>query len=78
MNIFHSILYILLIQICECPASCGTRAYYSETSCDFFFFRFSFFFRSDRPTQYQETHLTVNKEKTGDGLMTKTKTLHEY
>ena len=78
MNIFHSILFILLIQICECPASRGTRAYYSETSWGFFFVGFLFFFRSDRPTQYQETHSTVNKEKTGDGLMTKTKILHDY
>ena len=44
MNIFHSILYILLNQICECwllTSPWGTRAYYSETSCDFFF-RFFF------------------------------------
>ena len=33
----------------------------------FFFFKF-FFFQSDRPTQYQETHSTVNEEKQGDGL----------
>ena len=39
-------------------------AYYSETSCDFFL---GFFFQSDRPTQYQETHSTVNEEKKGDG-----------
>ena len=50
MNIFHSILCILLIQICEClllTSSWGTRAYYSETSCDFFL---GFFFFSIRPT----------------------------
>ena len=29
----------------------------------------AFFFQSDRPTQYQETHSTVNEEKNGDGLM---------
>ena len=49
MNIFHSILYILLIQICKCyflKSSWGTRAYYSETFCDFFLG--SFF--SIRPT----------------------------
>ena len=35
-----------------------------------FFFRFSFFFQSDRPTQYQGTHSTVNEEKKkGDGLL---------
>ena len=37
MNNFHSILYILLSQICECyllTSSWGTRAYYSETSWD--------------------------------------------
>ena len=68
MNIFHSILHILLIQICECQlltSSWSTRAYYSDTSCDFFL---GFFFQSDRPTQYQETHSTVNEEKKGDGL----------
>ena len=35
---------------------------------DFLWFFFRFFFQSDRPTQYQETHWTVNKEKKGDGL----------
>ena len=48
----------------------GYLAYYSETSCDFFF-KFLFFFQSDRPTQYQETHSTVNEEKKGDGLTIK-------
>ena len=72
MNIFHSILYILLIQICECPASCGTRAYYSETSCDLFFFWI-------RPTDPISGNAFDGKQrKKGDGLMTKTKTLHEY
>ena len=42
-------------------SSKGTMASYSETSCDFFF-------QSDRPTQYQETHSMVNEEKNGDGL----------
>ena len=27
-----------------------------------------FFFPSDRPTQYQETHSTLNERKKGDGL----------
>ena len=27
-----------------------------------------FFFQSDRPTRYQETHSTVNERKKGDGL----------
>ena len=45
------------------------RAYYFETSYDFFF-RF-FFFQFDRPTQYQETYSTVNEEKKGDGLILK-------
>ena len=31
-------------------SSWGTRASYSETSCDSFFFRFFFFFQSNRPT----------------------------
>ena len=73
MNIFHSILYIFIsIQICECSlltSSWGTRANYSETYCDFFL---GFFFQSDRPTQYQETHSTVNEEKKGSGLWMKT------
>ena len=38
---------------------------------DFFWFFFSFFFQSDRPTQYQETHSTVNEEEKGDGLAAK-------
>ena len=38
-----------------------------ETTCDFFF-RFFFFFQSDRSTQYQETHSTLNEKKKGDGL----------
>ena len=33
---------------------------------DFLWF---FFFFSVRPTQYQETHSTVNKERRGDGLI---------
>ena len=48
-------------------SSWGTGAYYSDSACDFFF---TFFFQSSRPTQYQETHWTVNEEKEGDGLMT--------
>ena len=43
--------------------SWGTRAFYSETSCAFF--SFFFFFQSNRPTHYQETHLTLNKKKGG-------------
>ena len=42
--------------------SWGTRAFYSKTSCDFFSF---FFSQSNRPTQYQETHLTLNEKKGG-------------
>ena len=33
------------------------------------FFLGFFFFKSDRPTQYQETHSTVNEEKKGMALM---------
>ena len=43
----------------------GYQASDSENAYDFFFS--FFFFQSDRPTQYQETHSTVNKKK-GDGL----------
>ena len=64
MKIFHSILYIFLIQICErrpwVPGPTIRRLLV------IFFFRF-FFFESDRPTQYQETHWTVNEEKKGAG-----------
>ena len=36
---------------------------------DFLRFFLGFFFNpTDRPTQYQEMHSTVNKEKKGDGL----------
>ena len=35
---------------------------------DFLLFFLVFFFQSDRPTHYQETHSTVNEEKKGDGL----------
>ena len=40
----------------------------SENAYDFLNF---FFFQSDRPTRYQETHSTVNKKKKkkGDGLI---------
>ena len=34
---------------------------------DLLWFLKVFFFQSDRPTQYQETHSTVNEEKKGDG-----------
>ena len=37
-------------------SSWGNRASYSEAPCDFFF-------QSDRLTQYQETHSTLNKKK---------------
>ena len=66
-NFFYSILCILSIQICECyllSSTWGTRASYSETSCDCFFLVF-FFNPTDRPTQYQETHLTLNEKKGG-------------
>ena len=32
-------------------------------------FFLGFFFPSDRPTQHQETHSTLNEKKGGDGLM---------
>ena len=32
------------------------------------FFKGFFFFQSDQPTQYQETHSTLNKKKKGGGL----------
>ena len=38
----------------------GFQASDSENAYEFFF---RFFFQSDRPTQYQETHSTVNKKK---------------
>ena len=69
MNIFYSVLCILLIHISvnvNLRSSWCTRASYSETPCVCVFF-FRFFFQSDRPTQYQETHSTQTKKK-GDGL----------
>ena len=35
----------------------------------FCFLGFFFFNPTDRPTQYQETHSTLNEKKKGDGLM---------
>ena len=46
----------------------STRAYYSKTSCEFFLGVFFLI----RPTQYQETHSTLN-EKNKDGLKKKEK-----
>ena len=40
----------------------GTRAPYSETSCDFFV---RFFFESEQMTQNQEMHSMLNKKKNG-------------
>ena len=42
----------------------GYQASDPENAHDFFL---GFFFQSDRPTQYQETHSTVNKKKKGGG-----------
>ena len=56
-NIFYRILGILLIQIFN--VILGTRTSYSETSSDFSLV--CFFFQSDRPTQHQETHSTLNR-----------------
>ena len=50
----------------------GYQASDSENAYDFFL---GFFFQSDRPTQYQETHSTVNKKKRGwpyGGLVSRT------
>ena len=44
------------------------RASYSDTSYDFFFLVF-FFSKSDRSTQYQERHSTLNDEKKGMALV---------
>ena len=66
MNIFYSILFMLLIQVCErrpgVPGPPIPRLLVT------FFILFIFFFPSDRPTQYQETHSTLNERKKGDGL----------
>ena len=69
-NIFYSILCILLIQL-YVNVNCQRHPWIrgppiqrlSETEVFFFFF-----FQSDRPTQHQETHSTLN-EKRGDSLM---------
>ena len=68
-NIFYSIILSYCV-FCDSKymwmltfnVSWGTRAFYSKTSCDFFSF---FFSQSNRPTQYQETHLTLNEKKGG-------------
>ena len=38
---------------------------------DFLWFFLGFFFQSDRPTQYQEMHSTLNEKKKGDALIAK-------
>ena len=67
MNIFYSVLCILLIHISvnvNLRSSWCTRASYSETPCVCVcVFFLGFFFQSDRPTQYQETHSTQTKKR---------------
>ena len=41
----------------------GYQGLYSETSCNFFISFFFFVFQSDQPTQYHETHSTLNEKK---------------
>ena len=58
MNIFHSILYILLIQICQCyllTSSWGTGPAIPKLLV--------IFFSLIRPTRYQETNSTVHEKK---------------
>ena len=77
MNIFYSVLCILLIHISvnvNLRSSWCTRASYSETPCVCVFFFLGFFFQSDRPTQYQETHSTQTKKR-GMALPAKNLTL---
>ena len=69
VNIFHSILYILLIQMCECRLTfnvvLGCTPGPTIPRLLVIFFCFFFVNPTDRPTQYQETHFTANEEKQG-------------
>ena len=76
MDIFYSILCIFLnpnMWMLTFNVVLGYQSlFYSETSSDFVF---SFFFQSDRPTQYQKTYSTLNEKKSeGDGLRWKLRT----
>ena len=62
-NIFCSILCIPNMWMLTFNVILGYQGLLFQ---DFFFFLFfRFFFQSDRPTQYQETHSTLNEKKRG-------------
>ena len=70
-NISYSALCILLIQICECwllTSSCGTRASYSETTCDFFF-SFFFFNPTHRPNIRKRIRRQTKKKERAQLLL---------
>ena len=60
-NIFYSYIMYLSMWMLSFKVVLGYQGLlHSQTTCDFFF---RFFFQSDRPTQYQETHSTLNERK---------------
>ena len=56
----------------------GYQGLLFRDSCDLFFFLGVFFFQFDRPTQYQETHSTLNEKKGGDGVISDKDTAKRY
>ena len=66
-NIFYSYIMYVNMWMLSFKVVLGYQGLlYSQTNCDFLFR----FFQTDRPTQYQETHSTLN-EKKKDGLIYK-------
>ena len=61
-NIFYSyIVYLNMWMLSFKVVLWYQGLLYSQTNCDFLFR----FFQTDRPTQYQETHSTLNEKKDG-------------
>ena len=59
-NIFYSYIVYLNMWMLSFKVVLGYQGLlYSQTNCDFLFR----FFQTDRPTQYQETHSTLNEKK---------------
>ena len=59
-NIFYSYIVYLNMRMLSFKVVLGYQGLlYSQTNCDFLFR----FFQTDRPTQYQETHSTLNQKK---------------
>ena len=61
-NIFYSYIVYLNMWMLSFKVVLGYQGLlYSQTTC--YFVLFVFFFQSDRPTQYPETHSTLNEKK---------------